>query len=111
MFTVGNGLPLNRGLFVVWMKCFVKTDKCHDWALINKLLSRLELMCHLHAKCEECGTKVPEDAERNDVETSIGSEEGAGPEDLRQEPLYVVIFLPPPENRCNLQHNSTYHGC
>lgn len=49
---------------------------------------------------------VPEDAEKDDVETSVGREERGGPEDLRQEPLEVVVLLPPPENRSNLQHDS-----
>lgn len=50
--------------------------------------------------------EVPEDAEEDDVEPSIGGEEGGGPEDLWQEPLQVVVLLPPPENRRDLQHSS-----
>lgn len=37
--------------------------------------------------CDDCWTNPPEDAEGGDVETSIGCEEGAGPEDLRQKPF------------------------
>lgn len=54
---------------------------------------------------------TPEDAEGGDVETSISGEKGDGPEDLRQQPLQVVIFLPPPEDRSDLRDSWEHDGC
>lgn len=67
-----------------------KKGMCHVIWSENKLLSKQELICHLMGSvhlCGDCWTNPPEDAEGGDVETSIGREEGAGPEDLRQKPF------------------------